>query len=103
MYITDSTYDRGQILGMEEAVLGALRFELTVPTPRVFLRRFLKASAADWPATGIWRHAHLQAVMHAVCQPCMLNISAATPPRCSMCTLSVQKGCQALNPCGVCT
>lgn len=54
-YITDNTYDRRQILGMEEAVLGALRFELTVPTPRVFLRRFLKASAADWPPSGIWR------------------------------------------------
>ena len=57
-YITDNTYDRKQILGMEELVLGALRFELTVPTPRVFLRRFLKASAADWPPSGIWRCAH---------------------------------------------
>jgi hypothetical protein len=64
VYITDSTYDRAQILAMEEAVLGALRFELTVPTPRVFLRRFLKASAADWPATGIWRRADLAAVLH---------------------------------------
>ena len=66
MYITDSTYDRGQILGMEEAVLGALRFELTVPTPRVFLRRFLKASAADWPATGIWRCGLTAPPVHAL-------------------------------------
>lgn len=54
-YITDNTYTKKEILGMEDNVLDALRFELTVPTPRIFLRRFLKASAADWPSCGIWR------------------------------------------------
>ncbi|CAL8471815.1 g11357 [Coccomyxa elongata] len=54
-YITDNTYTKKEILGMEDNVLDALRFELTVPTPRIFLRRFLKASAADWPSCGIWQ------------------------------------------------
>ena len=40
---------------MEEVVWGALNFELTVPTQRTFLRRFLKASAADWPPSHVWR------------------------------------------------
>jgi len=34
---------------MEEEVLGALKFELTAPTPRVFLRRLVKAAAALGP------------------------------------------------------
>ena len=41
---------------MEEIIWGALKFELTVPTPRTFLRRFIKASAADWPPSSIWRY-----------------------------------------------
>ena len=31
-------------------MLGALRFELTAPTPRVFLRRLVKAASALGPA-----------------------------------------------------
>ena len=48
-YITDNTYTRAEILAMEEEVLGALRFELTAPTPRVFLRRLVKAASALGP------------------------------------------------------
>jgi hypothetical protein len=44
---------------MEEEVLGALRFELTAPTPRVFLRRLVKAAHALGPADP--RCASLQA------------------------------------------
>ena len=54
-YITDNTYSKQEILQMEEIVWGALNFELTVPTQRTFLRRFLKASAADWPPSHVWR------------------------------------------------
>ena len=32
---------------MEADVLGGLHFELTVPTSKTFLRRFLKAAVAD--------------------------------------------------------
>ncbi len=58
-YITDNTYSKREILRMEEIIWGALKFELTVPTPRTFLRRFIKASAADWPPSSIWRCALL--------------------------------------------
>ena len=40
---------------MEKWVWRTLRFELTSPTARVFLRRFVKASAADWLLGEIWR------------------------------------------------
>ena len=41
---------------MEELIWGVLNFELTVPTSRTFLRRFLKASAADWATNNhVWR------------------------------------------------
>lgn len=56
-YITDNTYSKREILRMEEVIWGALGFQLTVPTPRTFLRRFIKASAADWPPSSIWRSA----------------------------------------------
>ena len=35
---------------------GALNFELSMPTPRTFLRSFIQASAADWPPLSIWRY-----------------------------------------------
>ena len=35
---------RLQVLAMEEHLLGVLRFELTVPTPKTFLRRFVQAA-----------------------------------------------------------
>ncbi|KAK9821103.1 hypothetical protein WJX81_004601 [Elliptochloris bilobata] len=55
-YITDNTYTRPEILAMEEEVLGALRFELTAPTPRVFLRRLVKAAVALGPADPRLEH-----------------------------------------------
>ena len=39
VYISDHTYDRGQVLSMERSVLQALRFQLTVPTAWEFGRR----------------------------------------------------------------
>lgn len=50
-YITDNTYAREEVLAMEQQVLGALCFELTVPTAKTFLRRFLQAALpGDMPA-----------------------------------------------------
>nr|CAD1821465.1 unnamed protein product [Ananas comosus var. bracteatus] len=43
--ISDSAYTREQILGMEKTILNKLEWNLTVPTPDVFLVRFLKAAA----------------------------------------------------------
>ena len=41
-YITDNTYDKRQLLDMEEVVLKRLDYELTVPTAKTFLRRLLQ-------------------------------------------------------------
>ncbi|KAL3133871.1 Cyclin-A1-2 [Trebouxia sp. C0010 RCD-2024] len=50
-YITDNTYSREEVIAMEQQILGALSFELTVPTAKTFLRRFLKAAMpSDAPA-----------------------------------------------------
>ncbi|KAL3620284.1 hypothetical protein CASFOL_035196 [Castilleja foliolosa] len=44
MAISDNAYVRGQVLLMEKAILGKLEWYLTVPTPYVFLVRYIKAS-----------------------------------------------------------
>ncbi|XP_061352633.1 cyclin-A1-4-like [Gastrolobium bilobum] len=40
-YITDNTYSKEQVFQMESAVLNFLKFEITAPTARCFLRRFI--------------------------------------------------------------
>jgi hypothetical protein len=47
VFITDEAYTRQQVLDMEKAILNRLHFNLTVPTPYVFIVRFLKAAFAD--------------------------------------------------------
>lgn len=42
--ISDNAYIKEQILAMEKAILGKLGWYLTVPTPYVFLVRYIKAS-----------------------------------------------------------
>lgn len=48
-FITENTYTRKEILSAEREILAALKFELTAPTIRAFLRRFVKAAAASYP------------------------------------------------------
>ncbi|KAJ6852943.1 G2/mitotic-specific cyclin S13-7-like [Iris pallida] len=43
--ISDRAYSREQILATEKAILNKLEWSLTVPTPYVFLVRFIKASS----------------------------------------------------------
>ncbi|KAK6151349.1 hypothetical protein DH2020_013984 [Rehmannia glutinosa] len=45
--ISDRTYTNEQVLKMEKRILGELEWNLTVPTPYVFLVRFIKASMTD--------------------------------------------------------
>lgn len=45
--LSDSAYAHHQILVMEKTILGKLEWTLTVPTPYVFLVRFIKASIPD--------------------------------------------------------
>ena len=47
VFISDKTYSSAQILCMEKMILGQLEWSLTVPTPYVFLVRFIKASMSD--------------------------------------------------------
>ncbi|ESQ31032.1 hypothetical protein EUTSA_v10011442mg [Eutrema salsugineum] len=43
-YITDNTYLKDEVLDMESAVLNFLKFEMTAPTTKCFLRRFVRAA-----------------------------------------------------------
>lgn len=45
--ISDKSYTHDQVLTMEKEILGQLEWYLTVPTPYVFLARFIKASPPD--------------------------------------------------------
>ncbi|KAL5216358.1 hypothetical protein ABZP36_007759 [Zizania latifolia] len=45
--IADRAYTKGQILEMENLILNTLQFNMSVPTPYVFMRRFLKAANSD--------------------------------------------------------
>ncbi|KAL8162311.1 hypothetical protein V2J09_013800 [Rumex salicifolius] len=45
--ISDRVYSNEQILKMEKSILGKLEWNITVPTPFMFLVRFIKASIAD--------------------------------------------------------
>ncbi|CAL9203939.1 unnamed protein product [Musa hybrid cultivar] len=45
--ITDRAYTREEILEMERSIINTLQFNLSVPTPYVFMRRFLKAAESD--------------------------------------------------------
>eukprot|EP00199_Chlamydomonas_sp_CCMP681_P002144 CAMPEP_0119109422 /NCGR_PEP_ID=MMETSP1180-20130426/17901_1 /TAXON_ID=3052 ORGANISM="Chlamydomonas cf sp, Strain CCMP681" /NCGR_SAMPLE_ID=MMETSP1180 /ASSEMBLY_ACC=CAM_ASM_000741 /LENGTH=397 /DNA_ID=CAMNT_0007095177 /DNA_START=92 /DNA_END=1285 /DNA_ORIENTATION=+ len=46
-YITDNTYSKEQMVLMEETVLKQLKYELTVPTAKTFLRRMLQVCNPD--------------------------------------------------------
>nr|QYW07117.1 cyclin B2-1 [Dimocarpus longan] len=45
--ISDKAYSRQEVLDMEKLMINTLQFNFCVPTPYVFMRRFLKASQAD--------------------------------------------------------
>jgi len=47
VHLSDRAYTHEQILVMEKLILGKLEWTLTVPTPFVFLVRFIKASVPD--------------------------------------------------------
>jgi len=50
--IADRAYSQEQILGMEKSILNRLEWSLTVPTPYVFLVRFIKAAICDKEVRG---------------------------------------------------
>ncbi|PWA53202.1 Cyclin A/B/D/E [Artemisia annua] len=47
IFISDKAYSRSEILEMEKLMLNTLEFNMSVPTPYVFLKRYLKAAESD--------------------------------------------------------
>lgn len=47
VHISDRAFKRKDLLDMEGSLLNALDFQLTFPTPHVFLTRFLRVAGAD--------------------------------------------------------
>ncbi|KAG2691593.1 hypothetical protein I3843_08G015900 [Carya illinoinensis] len=51
--ITDNTYMRGEVLKLESQVLNFLHFQLSVPTTKTFLRRFIQAAQASYKLPSV--------------------------------------------------
>uniref|UniRef100_A0A7N0VB72 B-like cyclin n=1 Tax=Kalanchoe fedtschenkoi TaxID=63787 RepID=A0A7N0VB72_KALFE len=47
IFISDKAYARQEILEMERLMLNKLQFNVSLPTPYVFMRRFLKAARSE--------------------------------------------------------
>ncbi|KAH1212979.1 Cyclin-A2-2 [Glycine max] len=47
-FITDNTYTKAEVLKMESGVLNLLHFQLSVPTTKTFLRRFILAAQSSY-------------------------------------------------------
>nr|QYW07119.1 cyclin B2-3 [Dimocarpus longan] len=45
--ISDKAYTRKEVLDMEKTIVNTLLFNMSVPTPYAFMRRFLKAAQSD--------------------------------------------------------
>ena len=66
--MSDRTYSCADILVMEKKILGQLEWSLTVPTPYVFLARFIKASMTD---------AKVENMVYLLGELAMMNYSTA--------------------------
>lgn len=76
-YITDNTYFKDEVLDMEASVLNYLKFEMTAPTPKCFLRRFVRVAQVcdEDPAL------HLEFLANYVAELSLLEYSLlAYPP-----------------------
>ncbi|KNA12800.1 hypothetical protein SOVF_122630 [Spinacia oleracea] len=47
IFISDKAYTREDLLDMEKIMLNTLQFNISLPTPYVFLRRYMKAAESD--------------------------------------------------------
>ncbi|KAK9169364.1 hypothetical protein Syun_001504 [Stephania yunnanensis] len=85
--ISDRAYSREQVLMMEKLILGKLEWNLTVPTPYVFLVRFIKAAVADQEMENmVFYLAELGLVHYATVMYCpsMVAASAVYVARCTL-------------------
>lgn len=60
VFISDNAYSRDQVLTMEKNMLNSLKFNLTVPTPYVFMVRLLKAAACEKQVCMLFILAHVR-------------------------------------------
>ncbi|XP_017254700.1 G2/mitotic-specific cyclin S13-7 isoform X1 [Daucus carota subsp. sativus] len=86
--ISDNAYTNQQVLVMEKKILSRLEWNLTVPTPYVFLVRFIKASIPNEPAVENMAYflAELGLMNYATVMYCpsMLAASAVYGARCTL-------------------
>ncbi|KAL0383418.1 UNVERIFIED_CONTAM: G2/mitotic-specific cyclin-2 [Sesamum calycinum] len=85
--ISDRTYTNEQVLVMEKRILAALEWYLTVPTPYVFLARFIKASQTDSDVENmVYFLAELGMMNYAtlIYCPSMIAASAVYAARCTL-------------------
>lgn len=47
LYICDDAYKREELIAMEMSILSTLKFDINIPIPYRFLRRFAKVGAAE--------------------------------------------------------
>ncbi|XP_073050942.1 cyclin-A2-4-like [Primulina eburnea] len=52
-FITDNTYTKGEVLKMEGLVLNHLGFQLSIPTTKKFLRRFIHAAQVSYEIPSV--------------------------------------------------
>ncbi|KAL1552461.1 cyclin-A2-2-like [Salvia divinorum] len=52
-FITDNTYKKEEVVKMESRVLNLLRFQISVPTVKKFLRRFIQAAQASYKVPSV--------------------------------------------------
>ncbi|KAH6774826.1 Cyclin family protein [Perilla frutescens var. frutescens] len=87
--ISDNAYVREKVLLMEKAILGKLEWYLTVPTPYVFLVRYIKASVpSDKEMTNMaFFYAELGLMDYTTIirySPSMLSAAAVYAARCTL-------------------
>ncbi|XP_038980658.1 cyclin-B1-1-like isoform X2 [Phoenix dactylifera] len=85
--ISDRAYTREQILVMEKGILNKLEWNLTVPTPYVFLVRFLKAALCDEEMEHmVFFFAELGLMQYSMIMfcPSMVAASAVYAARCTL-------------------
>ncbi|KAG8367803.1 hypothetical protein BUALT_Bualt16G0110700 [Buddleja alternifolia] len=85
--ISDRTYTHEQVLLMEKRILGELEWNLTVPTPYMFLVRFIKASLTDSDVENtVYFLAELGMMNYATLMYCpsMIAASAVYAARCTL-------------------
>ncbi|XVF40875.1 hypothetical protein PTKIN_Ptkin01aG0151800 [Pterospermum kingtungense] len=85
--IADRAYTHQQILIMEKTILGNLEWTLTVPTPYVFLARFIKASIPDEKMENMVYFLAELGMMHydtIMFCPSMVAASAVYTARCTL-------------------